>query len=59
MSTRRIVGTEVNDRRIHGATKRTPLELHEEEKPRLLELPTIRFDTAQVIYRMVDIGRRS
>ena len=46
--------SEVNDRRIHGTTKRTPLELHEEEKPRLLELPTIRFDTAQVIYRMVD-----
>ena len=49
--------SEVNDRRIHGTTKRTPLELHEEEKPRLLELPTIRFDTSQVIYRMVDIWR--
>ena len=49
--------SEVNDRRIHGTTKRTPLELQEEEKPRLLELPTIRFDTAQVIYRTVDIWR--
>ncbi|MDZ4852317.1 MAG: hypothetical protein SGI77_23765, partial [Pirellulaceae bacterium] len=46
--------SEVNDRRIHGTTKRTPLELHEEEKPHLLELPTIRFDTAQVVYRLVD-----
>ncbi len=46
--------SEVNDRRIHGTTKRTPLELHEEEKPFLIELPAIRFDTAQVVYRKVD-----
>ena len=45
---------EVNDRRIHGTTKRTPLELHELEKPHLIELPSIRFDTAQVVYRMAD-----
>ena len=45
---------EVNDRRIHGTTKRTPLELHEEEKPHLIDLPAIRFDTAQVVYRKVD-----
>jgi hypothetical protein len=45
---------EVNDRRTHGTTKRTPEELHAEEKPHLLELPTIRFDTAQVVYRIVD-----
>lgn len=36
--------SEINDRRIHGTTKRTPLELHEEEKPLLIELPTLRFD---------------
>lgn len=46
--------SEVNDRRIHGTTKRTPLELHEEEKPHLIDLPAIRFDTAQVVYRKVD-----
>ena len=46
--------SEVNDRRIHGTTKRTPLELHEEEKPYLVDLPAIRFDTAQVVYRKVD-----
>lgn len=45
---------EVNDPRIHGTTKRTPLELHEEEKPHLLGLPQLRFDTAQVVYRVVD-----
>lgn len=45
---------EVNDRRIHGTTKRTPLELHEQEKPHLIQLPSIRFDTAQVVYRIVD-----
>jgi transposase len=45
---------ERNDGRIHGTTKRTPLELHEEEKPYLIDLPVIRFDTAQVVYRRVD-----
>jgi len=45
---------EVNDKRIHGTTKRTPLELHEQEKPHLIPLPGIRFDTAQVVYRIVD-----
>ena len=37
---------EVNDRRIHGTTKRSPLEVHEEEKPYLIDLPAIRFDTS-------------
>ena len=45
---------ERNDIRIHGTTKRTPLELHEEEKPFLIDLPAVRFDTAQVVYRRVD-----
>lgn len=39
---------------IQGTTKRTPLELHEQEKPHLIALPMVRFDTAQVIYRIVD-----
>lgn len=45
---------EVNDKRIHGTTKRTPLELHEQEKPHLIPLPGIRFDSTQVVYRIVD-----
>lgn len=45
----------VNDPRIHGTTKRTPLELHEEERPHLLGLPQVRFDTAQVVYRIADV----
>jgi transposase len=45
---------EINDRRIHGTTKRMPVELHEQEKPYLIELPSLRFDTAQVVYRMAD-----
>ena len=46
--------SEINDRRVHGTTKKTPLELHGEEKPHLLSLPALRFDTAQVVYRLVD-----
>ena len=45
---------EVADTRIHGTTKKTPLELHAEELPHLLPLPALRFDTAQVVYRIVD-----
>ena len=45
---------QVNDPRIHGTTKKPPLELHAEEKPHLLEIPQLRFDTAQVVYRIVD-----
>jgi len=45
---------EVNDKRIHGTTKRSPVDMHEQEKPHLIPLPTIRFDTAGVVYRIVD-----
>ena len=45
----------INDPRVHGTTKRTPLELHEEERPHLLELPQLRFDTAQVVYRIAGV----
>lgn len=44
---------EVADKRIHGTTKKTPLELHAQEVPHLLPLPTLQFDTAQVVYRVV------
>ena len=46
--------SEIADKRIHGTTKKTPLELHAEELPHLLPLPTLQFDTAQVVYRVVD-----
>lgn len=45
---------QVADVRIHGTTKKTPLELHAEELPHLLPLPSLQFDTAQVVYRVVD-----
>ncbi len=45
---------EVADKRIHGTTKKTPLELHAQELPHLLALPSLQFDTAQVVYRHVD-----
>lgn len=46
--------SQVADVRLHGTTKRTPLELHAEEQPHLLTLPSLAFDTAQVVYRIVD-----
>ena len=36
---------EVADTRVHGTTKKTPLELHAEELPHLLPLPALRFDS--------------
>jgi len=44
----------VADVRLHGTTKKTPLELHAEEIPHLLPMPSLQFDTAQVVYRIVD-----
>jgi hypothetical protein len=34
--------------------RKTPLELHAEELPHLLPWPALRFDTAQVVYRIVE-----
>lgn len=46
--------SQVADIRIHGTTKKTPLELHAEEMPHLLPMPSLQFDTAKVVYRVVD-----
>ena len=46
--------SQVADVRLHGTTKKTPLELHAEELPHLLPLPSLQFDTARVVYRVVD-----
>jgi transposase len=50
--------SEVADVRIHGTTKKTPLELHAEEIPHLLPMPSLQFDTAKVVYRVVDTDGR-
>jgi len=39
---------EVADKRIHGTTKKTPLELNAQEMPHLLAPPSLQFDTAQL-----------
>jgi len=46
--------SEIADQRLHGTTKKSPAELHAEELPHLLPLPALEFDTAQVVYRVVD-----
>ena len=45
---------EVADVRVHRQTNRRPLDLHAEEQPHLLPLPTNPYDVAEVIYRSVD-----
>jgi transposase len=46
---------ETADVRLHQETKRRPIDLYEEEKPHLLALPARSYDTAQVLYRTVDV----
>src|SRR5690606_149134 len=43
-----------NDEREHRTTKRRPIDLWIEERPHLLPLPGRNFDTAEVVYRIVD-----
>ena len=45
---------QIADQRLHGTTKKSPAELHAQELPHLLPLPALEFDTAQVVYRVVD-----
>lgn len=45
---------EIADVHIHRETKRRPIDLYEEERPRLLALPAQPYDTARVLYRTVD-----
>jgi hypothetical protein len=44
----------VADVRLHKTTRRTPLDLYQEELPHLLPLPEKPFDTAEVVYRTVN-----
>jgi len=45
---------EVNDVRIHGTTKRRPIDMYLEEHPYLQPLPAIHFDTSEVVQRVVN-----
>jgi transposase len=47
--------TNVADVRVLRDFQESPLQRHEQEKPHLLALPTCDFDTAQVIYRHVNV----
>jgi transposase len=44
----------VADVRTHRTTKKRPLDAHAEEQPHLLPLPERDYDTARVVYRIVD-----
>src|SRR5439155_111440 len=44
----------VADCRQHQTTRRTPLDLFQEELPHLLPLPEKPYDTAEVVYRTVN-----
>ncbi len=45
----------VADVRTHRRTKKRPLDAHAEELPELLPLPEQDYDTARVVYRLVDV----
>ena len=45
----------VADMRVLRDFKETPLERHQREQPHLLPLPSCDFDTAQVVYRHVNV----
>jgi len=45
----------VADVRIHRGTQKRPLDAHAEELPYLLPLPQRDYDTARVVYRVVDV----
>lgn len=46
--------TQVNDLRIHGTTKKRPIDMYIEEQPYLQGLPANHYDTAVVTYKVVN-----
>lgn len=42
------------DVRVHRETRKRPVDMHAEELPHLLSLPTVPYDTARFVYRTVD-----
>lgn len=45
----------VSDVHLHRETKRRPIDLYQEELPYLLPLPANPYDTAEVLYRIVNV----
>jgi transposase len=45
----------VSDVHVHRETKRRPIDLYQEELPFLLPLPAHPYDTAEVLYRIVNV----
>lgn len=45
----------VADVRVHGTTKKRPIDAYAEELPHLLPLPAHHYDTARVVYRVADV----
>lgn len=46
--------SQVNDQRIHGTTRRKPIEMYQEELPFLQRLPVNHFDTSQIVHLTVN-----
>jgi transposase len=46
--------SQINDQRIHGTTRRRPIEMYQDELPFLQRLPVHHFDTSQVAYLTVN-----
>ncbi len=47
--------TEVADVQVHRETKQRPIDRYAEERTHLVPLPRQAYDTAQVVYRIVDV----
>ncbi len=45
----------ISDVRVHRETKRRPIDMYQEERPHLLALPAQPYDTAEVLYRVVNV----
>jgi transposase len=45
----------VSDVHLHRETKRRPIDMYQEEHPHLLALPAQPYDTAEVLYRVVNV----
>ena len=43
------------DVRVHRETRKRPIDAHAEEQSHLLKLPSNAYDTARVVYRVVDV----
>lgn len=46
--------TQINDQRIHGTTRRKPVEMYQDELAFLQRLPVQHFDTSQVVHLAVN-----